>query len=130
CHLNRLVVLVDEKILGAQSGDEPAADVRHRGGDVDQLDAALEAEPLIVATRPHRLLRLRRLLLLLLLLLLSLLTVNSEHESSNDQDENTKTRKHERPWFRARAAICIHGPNLFPDCGRADPHAARRGRRF
>ena len=41
----RLVVFVDEEVFLAQAGDEAAAGVRHRRGDVDQLDAALEPEP-------------------------------------------------------------------------------------
>ena len=57
-HRLRLVVFVDEEVFLAQPGHEPAARIDDRRGDVDQLDAALEAEPGIgiLARRRRRLL--------------------------------------------------------------------------
>ena len=59
---HRLVVLVDDEVLLAQAGDEPAAGVGHRRRDVDQLDAALEAEARLLGFGLRRR-RLRRRLL-------------------------------------------------------------------
>ncbi len=50
---DRLVVFVDDEIFLPEAGHEAAARVRDGRGDVDQLDAALEAEALFVPAGPR-----------------------------------------------------------------------------
>ena len=50
--LHRLVVFVEDEVFLAQPGREAPCAVRHRRGDVDQLDPALEAEALLAGDRP------------------------------------------------------------------------------
>jgi hypothetical protein len=56
--LLRFVVLVDDEVVLPQAGDESAVRVGDRRGDVDQLDAALEAERFLTVTRTLGALRL------------------------------------------------------------------------
>ena len=55
----QLAVFVHDEVLLVQAGDEPAARIGHARGDVDQLDATLEAESGL-GTLGRRLLRVQR----------------------------------------------------------------------
>ena len=52
--LDRLVVLVDDEVFLAQAGTKRPDAIGDRGGDVDQLDAALEPEALLLLRRRWR----------------------------------------------------------------------------
>ena len=59
----KLIVLIDAKVFLVQTGDEPTVLIGDRRGDVNELDAGLETERLLIAGRG----RLRLLMLLTLL---------------------------------------------------------------
>ena len=50
--LDRLVVFVDDEVVLGRARQEAPCAIGDRGGHVDQLDAALEAEPLLAGHRP------------------------------------------------------------------------------